>query len=127
MRFVKFVLFVLFFLFSMVFFVQNQTQLSNALDLKFQLFTLSWQSQPLPFYLIVLIFFVLGALFSTIFFVIDRIRIGSACREAQYKAQNLQSELDALKARPSTASIAPPAPIITPSTPISVPSEASKS
>ena len=127
MRFIKFVLLVLFFLFSMVFFVQNQAQLSNALELKFQLFNVSWQSQPLPFYLIVLIFFVLGALFSTVFFVIDRIRIGSSCREAQYKAQNLQAELDALKARPGyTASITPPAPVITPAPATPAPSETPK-
>jgi len=71
MRFVKFVLLVLFFLFFMVFFVQNQAQLSTMLELKFHMFTLNWEAQPLPFYLLVLIFFVLGALFSTIFFVID--------------------------------------------------------
>ncbi|MBI4804660.1 MAG: DUF1049 domain-containing protein [Desulfovibrio sp.] len=107
MRFIKFVLLVLFFLFFMVFFVQNQAQLSTALELKFNLFTLNWQSQPLPFYLVVLIFFVLGSLFSTIFFVIDRIRIGSICGEAQSKAQSLQSELDSLKAKQSISSPAP--------------------
>ena len=109
MRFIKFVLLVVFFLFFMVFFVQNQTQLSTALELKFQLFTLNWQAQPLPFYLVVLIFFVLGALFSTVFFVIDRIRVGSLCREAQSKASSLQSELDALKAKQSLPSPAPAA------------------
>lgn len=107
MRFFKFVLLVLFFLFFMVFFVQNQAQLSTALELKFNLFTLNWQSQPLPFYLVVLIFFVLGSLFSTIFFVIDRIRIGSVCRDAQSKAQSLQSELDSLKAKQGFTSPAP--------------------
>ncbi|MFP5222172.1 MAG: lipopolysaccharide assembly protein LapA domain-containing protein [Acidobacteriota bacterium] len=102
MRFIKFILLVLFFLVFMIFFVQNQAQLSSALELKFNLFTLNWQAQPLPFYLVVLIFFVLGALFSTIFFVIDRIRVGSICREAQSKAQSLQSEVDALKAKQTT-------------------------
>lgn len=109
MRFVKFVLLVLFFLFFMVFFVQNQAQLSTALELKFNMFTLSWQSQPLPFYLVVLVFFVLGALFSIIFFVIDRIRVGAACREARAKVQSLQFELDALKAKQSYSSPAPAA------------------
>jgi uncharacterized integral membrane protein len=107
MRFIKFVLLVLFFLFFMVFFVQNQAQLSTALELKFNLFTLNWLSQPLPFYLVVLIFFVLGSLFSTIFFVIDRIRIGSICRDAQAQAQSLQSELGSLKAKQSSPSPAP--------------------
>ena len=107
MRFVKFVLLVLFFLFFMVFFVQNQAQLSTALELKFSMFTLNWQAQPLPFYLVTLIFFVLGSLFSTVFFVIDRIRVGSLCREAQAKAESLQAEVDSLKARQSIASPAP--------------------
>ncbi|MFZ5428003.1 MAG: LapA family protein [Thermodesulfobacteriota bacterium] len=111
MRFIKFVLLVLFFLFFMVFFVQNQAQLSAALELKFNLFNLHWQAQPMPFYLVVLIFFVIGAIFSTIFFVIDRIRVGSICREAQSKAKSLQTELDSLKAKQSLSSPAPaPAP-----------------
>lgn len=107
MRFIKFVLLVLFFLFFMVFFVQNQAQLSAALELKFSLFNLNWQAQPMPFYLVVLIFFVLGALFSTVFFVIDRIRVGSICREAQSKAKSLQSELDAQKAKPGISTFTP--------------------
>ena len=107
MRFIKFVFLVLFFLFFMVFFVQNQAQLTAALELKFNLFTLDWQSPPLPFYLLVLIFFVLGALFSTLFFGIDRMRVGSLCRDAQAKAQSLQAELNALKAKPSFSSPAP--------------------
>ncbi|GFK94507.1 hypothetical protein NNJEOMEG_02353 [Fundidesulfovibrio magnetotacticus] len=113
MRFIKFVLLVVFFLFFMVFFIQNQAQLATALELKFSLFTLNWQAQPLPFYLVVLIFFVLGALFSTIFFVIDRIRVGSVCSSAQSKAKSLQAELDSLKAKQSLASPAP-APVVTP-------------
>lgn len=115
MRFIKFVLLVAFFLFFMVFFVQNQAQLSTVLELKFNMFTLNWQAQPLPFYMVVLVFFVLGALFSTIFFVIDRIRVGSICRDAQSKAQSLQYELDALKAKQSIATPAPaPAPAAEP-------------
>jgi len=113
MRFIKFVLLVVFFLFFMVFFIQNQAQLAQALELKFSLFTLNWQAQPLPFYLVVLIFFVLGALFSTIFFVIDRIRLGALCSSAQSKAKSLQSEVDSLKAKQSVAAPAP-APVVTP-------------
>jgi uncharacterized integral membrane protein len=107
MRFVKFVLLVLFFLFFMVFFVQNQADLSTTLTLKFHMFTLNWEAQPLPFYLLVLIFFVLGALFSTVFFLIDRIRVGSVCSEAASKAKSLQAELNALKAK---SNISVPAP-----------------
>ena len=107
MRFIKFVVLVLFFLFFMVFFVQNQAQLSTALELKFNMFALDWQSQPMPFYMVVLIFFVLGALFSTFVFGIDRIRVGSLCRDAQAKAQSLQAELNALKAKPSLSAPAP--------------------
>jgi len=114
MRFIKFVLLVLFFLFFMVFFVQNNAQLGTILELKFSMFTLNWQAQPIPFYLVVLIFFVIGALFSTVFFVIDRIRIGSACSEAKAKAGALQAELDALKAKQSINVPAPAAPIPAP-------------
>jgi uncharacterized membrane protein (DUF106 family) len=114
MRFVKFVLLVLFFLFFMVFFVQNQADLSTTLSLKFHMFTLNWEAQPLPFYLVVLIFFALGGLFSTVFFVIDRIRVGSACSEAAAKAKSLQAELDALKAK-SSITISAPASFAAPS------------
>lgn len=110
MRFIKFVLLVLFFLFFMVFFVQNNAQLATPLELKFNMFTLNWQCQPIPFYMVVLIFFVLGALFSTIFFVIDRIRIGSVCGDAKAKASALQAELDSLKAKQAISVPAPAAP-----------------
>lgn len=108
MRFVKFVLLVLFFLAFMVFFVQNNAQLSTALELKFNMFTFNYQSAPIPFYIVMLLFFVCGALFSTVFFVIDRIRIGSQLREAQYKNGSMETELTALKAKQSTpASVTP--------------------
>lgn len=100
MRFIKFVLLVLFFLIFMVFFVQNNAQLSTALELKFNLFNLQYQSQPIPFYIVVLLFFVVGALFSTLVFVIDRLRIGSCLREARSKVESLERELATLK--PST-------------------------
>ncbi len=108
MRFVKFVLLVLFFLAFMVFFVQNNAQLSTALELKFNMFMLNYQSAPIPFYMVMLLFFVCGALFSTLFFVIDRIRIGSQLREAQYKKNSLESELTALKAKQSTPVVSAP-------------------
>lgn len=108
MRFVKFIVLVLFFLAFMVFFVQNNAQLSTALELKFNMFMLNYQSAPIPFYLVMLLFFVFGALFGTLFFVLDRIRIGSQLREAQSKTKSLESELSALKARQSApAFIAP--------------------
>jgi len=108
MRFVKFVLLVLFFLAFMVFFVQNNVQLSTALELKFNMFMLNYQSAPIPFYLVMLIFFVCGALFSTVFFVIDRIRIGSQLREARYKTGSLETELAALKAKQNVPAFAAP-------------------
>ena len=106
MRFIKFVLLVLFFLFFMVFFVQNNAQLATPLELKFNMFTLNWQCQPIPFYMVVLIFFVLGALFSTIFFVIDRIRIGSVCGDAKAKASAalLRPPLEDILAHPYLSS-----------------------
>ena len=98
MRFVKFIFLVLFFLVFMVFFVQNNAQLSAGLELQFNLFMLQLKSQPIPFYLVVLIFFTLGALFSMIFFVIDRIRIDLSLRKAQNEIGELKRELASVKA-----------------------------
>jgi uncharacterized integral membrane protein len=110
MRFIKFILGVVFFVFFMVFFVQNQAQLATVLELKFNMFTLNWQAQPLPFYIVVLVFFFLGALVSAVAFFVDRVRVGSNCREAQSRAQSLQYELDALKAKQTAVVVAAPAP-----------------
>jgi lipopolysaccharide assembly protein A len=108
MRFIKFVLLMLFFLFFMVFFVQNNDQLSTALELKFHLFNLKCQSQPIPFFIIVLLFFVAGALLSTIIFIIDRLRLGSKLSSAESKIRGLESDLSNLRSRyPSVTASAP--------------------
>jgi len=99
MRFIKFIVIVLIFLFFMVFFVQNQAQLATPVNLEFKLFTLDWQAQPLPFYLWVIVFMVLGALCSAIILGLDRIRVGLRYRSANARANRLQAELDALKAK----------------------------
>ena len=111
MRFIKFILVVLIFLFFMVFFVQNQAELATPVNLKFQLFNLDWHAQPLPFYLWVIVFMVLGALCSAIVLILDRIRVGARYRAANSRANRLQAELDALKAKAT-----PSLPETTPST-----------
>jgi lipopolysaccharide assembly protein A len=97
MRFIKFILLVIFFLVFMVFFVQNNAQLSTVLELKFNLFNLQYQSQPIPFYIIVLVFFVAGALFSTLVLIIDRIRVGAHLSQAKSRITALEKDLDSLR------------------------------
>ncbi|GAB6036196.1 LapA family protein [Fundidesulfovibrio butyratiphilus] len=108
MRFVKFTFLVLFFLVFMVFFIQNNGQLSTGLELRFDLFMFAYKSQPIPFYLVLLIFFTLGALFSTVFFVIDRIRVDLTLRKAQNEIGELKSELTSLKASQTPQVLSPP-------------------
>jgi uncharacterized integral membrane protein len=109
MRFIKFILLMLFFLFFMVFFVQNNDQLGTALQLKFDLFTLQYQSQPIAFYIVVLIFFVAGGLLSTIFFMVDRVRLGAKLGSAESKIRGLESEMASLKASRTTPDTYTPA------------------
>ena len=108
MRFIKWIVVVLFFLFFMVFFIQNQAEFNTAMNLKFHLFTLNWEAQPLPFYLWVIVFFVFGVICSIVLFLFDRIRLGARLRSANAQVKRLQAELDSLKATATPPSTTAP-------------------
>jgi lipopolysaccharide assembly protein A len=99
-RYLKVLALALFFFVAMVFFVQNTEALSDAIQLKFQLFGLRWVSIPFPYYMLILIFFVLGSIFTLLFFLSDKIRLNRELRSCKHRIGALQQELNSLRHLP---------------------------
>ncbi|MFP4070927.1 MAG: lipopolysaccharide assembly protein LapA domain-containing protein [Desulfovibrionales bacterium] len=100
MRYLKVLALILFFFVGMVFFVQNTEALSDAIQLRLNLFHWRWISIEFPYYLLILIFFVIGALFSLAFFLAEKIRLTKQLRACNHTVQSLQQELNSLRNLP---------------------------
>ena len=103
MRFLKALLLIAIFTFGLLFFIQNSKALEAPLALTFSLYygDLTWTSQALPFFVIVLAAFAVGAVLSALYLLIDRIRLGcslvgckSSLRSAEKEAKRLRAALE---------------------------------
>lgn len=97
MRVVKVLLLILFFFFCMIFFVQNTAILSTPLLLKMDVFSLSYASPEVPFYVVLLLSFVVGGLFSLAYFVLEKVRMASEIKAQAGRIAALEKELAASK------------------------------
>lgn len=115
MRFVKVLILVLVFFISMMFFVQNNAVLSQAVTLKLDLFfDTAWSSIELPFYFMVLCAFLLGALCTMLMLMVSRLRAGAALRRANKRIRVLEKELNSLRNLPLEAARKAPEPVAAP-------------
>ena len=115
MRFVKVLVLVLVFFISMMFFVQNNAVLSQAVTLKLDLFfDTAWSSIELPFYFMVLCAFLLGALCTMLMLMVSRLRAGAALRRANKRIRVLEKELNSLRNLPLEAARKAPEPVAAP-------------
>lgn len=115
MRFVKVLILVLVFFISMMFFVQNNAVLSQAVTLKLDLFfDTAWSSIELPFYFMVLCAFLLGALCTMLMLMVSRLRAGAALRRANKRIRVLEKELNSLRNLPLEAARKTPEPVAAP-------------
>lgn len=115
MRFVKVLVLVLVFFISMMFFVQNNAVLSQAVTLKLDLFfDTAWSSIELPFYFMVLCAFLLGALATMLMLMVSRMRAGAALRRANKRIRVLEKELNSLRNLPLEAARKAPEPVAAP-------------
>ncbi len=121
MRVVKVLLLILFFFFCMIFFVQNTTILSTPLLLKMDVFSLSFASPEVPFYVVLLLAFVVGGLFSLCYFVLEKMRMAGVIKTQAARIASLEKELAASKSysgvSTGTASAYSPATYATTATP----------
>ena len=97
MRIVKVLLLIVFFFFCMIFFVQNTAILSTPLLLKMDVFSLSYASPEVPFYVVLLLSFVVGGLFSLAYFVLEKVRMAAEIKAQAGRIAALEKELAASK------------------------------
>ncbi|MFO7716969.1 MAG: LapA family protein [Thermodesulfobacteriota bacterium] len=100
MRYLKLFAFIIFFVLAMIFFVQNTEPLSSTLELKFDLFQWSWLSNPLPFYVVVLIAFAVGAVLSLLYFLVEKMRLSGEVKKHKNQVRSLEKELNSLRNMP---------------------------
>ncbi|ACU89557.1 LapA family protein [Desulfomicrobium baculatum] len=100
MRYLKVLGLVALFFFSMLFFVQNHEILIQELALELKVFGWHYQTEAVPFYLIILMAFVIGSLLCTFYFFLERIRLSKQCRQYKKEVDALEREVASL--RPKT-------------------------
>ena len=89
MRVVKVLFLILFFFVCMLFFVQNTQMLSTPLELKLDVFSMSWSTTPTPFYVALLLSFVIGGVFATLYFMAERFRLNGKVKALEGQVASL--------------------------------------
>ncbi|NLY40179.1 MAG: LapA family protein [Desulfovibrionales bacterium] len=95
MRYLKVLGLVALFFFSMLFFIQNNATLTQDLALELKVFGWLYQTEAVPFYLLILLSFVLGSLMCTLYFFLERIRLSKQCKQYKKEIHTLEQELSA--------------------------------
>ena len=98
MRYLKALVLALFIFLALVFFFQNQTALSQQLELSLNLFFIPpMKSIPLPFYFLVIAAFFVGALLSLALLFWDRCNTSAKLVKSRWHITSLEKELAKLK------------------------------
>lgn len=100
MRYLKVLGLVALFFFSMLFFVQNHEILIQELALELKVFGWHYQTEAVPFYLLILMAFVVGSLLCTLYFFLERVRLSKQCKQLRKEVDTLEREVASL--RPKT-------------------------
>jgi putative membrane protein len=107
MRYLKVLGLVALFFFSMLFMVQNNATLIQELALELKLFGWHYQTESVPFYLLILMSFVVGALLCTLYFFLERIRLSKQYKHCKKEVEALERELATLRPKPVEEPYAP--------------------
>jgi putative membrane protein len=99
MRYLKVLGLVALFFFSMLFFVQNHEILIQELTLGLKVFGWEYQTEAVPFYLVILMSFVIGALLCTLYFFLERVRLSKQSRQYKKDMDALERELASLRSK----------------------------
>lgn len=97
MRFIKVLLLVVVFFLSMVFFQQNNVELSQTVTLQFDLLFRSWTSIPLPIYFLILSSFLLGAVLAIALTCVKNISLRNDLRRSRKQIKKLEKEVNSLR------------------------------
>ena len=98
MRYLKALVLAILVFLALVFFFQNQTALSQQLELTLNLFFIPpMTSIPLPFYFLVIAAFLVGALLSLALLFWDRCNMSARLVKSRWHISSLEKELAKLK------------------------------
>ena len=98
MRYIKALVLAIFIFLALVFFFQNQTALSQQIELTLNLFFIPpMTSIPLPFYFLVIAAFFVGALLSLALLFWDRCNTSAKLVKSRWHIASLEKELAKLK------------------------------
>lgn len=98
MRYIKALVLAILIFLALVFFFQNQTALSQQLELTLNLFFIPpMTSIPLPFYFVVIAAFLVGALLSLALLFWDRCNTSAKLVKSRWHISSLEKELAKLK------------------------------
>ena len=98
MRYIKALVLAIFIFLALVFFFQNQTALSQQLELTLNLFFVPpMTSIPLPFYFLVIAAFFVGAFLSLALLFWDRCNTSAKLVKSRWHINSLEKELAKLK------------------------------
>jgi lipopolysaccharide assembly protein A len=100
MRYLKVLALVILFFISMVFFIQNTAELSKEITLSMELFNFTFTSQPIHYYLLILISFCVGAFLCLVYFMADKLRLSGQLRNCRTRMSNLEQEVNSLRNLP---------------------------
>lgn len=98
MRYIKVLLLAVFIFLCLVFFFQNQTPLSQQMELTLNLFFLPpFTSISLPFYFLLVIAFALGCLLSWLLLLWDKFNTSAKLVKSKWKIRSQQTEIERLR------------------------------
>lgn len=102
MRFFKALWLTVFFFFTLLFFVQNNTALSQELSLQFDTyyFDYVWKNTKVPFFFVILVSFVTGVLVSIGYLFMDWMRLKGDVRSCRRIIRKQEKELKKLRSIP---------------------------
>jgi putative membrane protein len=100
MRYLKVLFIALIFVVSLVFVMQNHEVLKETIQLQFNLPNHSWQTQAIPFYLLIVVGFLVGVLLSLLYFFAGQLRLSGQLRDCRARMARLEQENVSLRNTP---------------------------
>ncbi len=97
MRYVKVLVVILLIVFGITFFIQNSELFTASISVRFQLWEWGGRSEPLPFYLLLLLAFLVGALITFLYLLADKIKLHRELKSKKNRVASLEQELSSLR------------------------------
>lgn len=97
MRYIKALLVILLFVFGLTFFLQNSQLFTATLSVRFEVLEWGGRSQPIPFYMFILLAFLVGGLISFLYLVADKLKLHKELKHKKARISSLEKELSSLR------------------------------